>query len=209
MTSTDPQTGKEVRDRYGQWVCPVIDHRRCQNVLKTSGTHSPATSLLLPHFDFICDLLLNRWSATWNLFVKYQNLWNSNGEAKILIGNSERVIKSTVFFFNFRKQSNFTVGWHLSSSTIMFPSASSLTRGATVVLASASSTPCTSLLFCCWFVLVGDLLSASWLFAVLVSPAGSLFLKWTDETVTLSFKYFKENCYRSHKLLNNRPFQVF
>ena len=91
----------------------------------------------------------------------------------------------------------------------MFPSASSLTRGATVVLASASSTPCTSLLFCCWFVLVGDPLSASWLFAVLVSPAGSLFLKWTDETVTLSFKYFKENCYRSHKLLNNRPFQVF
>ena len=27
--------------------------------------------LFLPHFDFICDLLLNRRTATWNLFVKY------------------------------------------------------------------------------------------------------------------------------------------
>ena len=25
----------------------------------------------LPHFDVICDLLLNRRTATWNLFVKY------------------------------------------------------------------------------------------------------------------------------------------
>jgi len=24
----------------------------------------------LPHFDVICDLLLNRGMATWNLFVK-------------------------------------------------------------------------------------------------------------------------------------------
>ena len=30
-----------------------------------------ATSLFLPHFDVIFDLLLNRHSATWNLFVKY------------------------------------------------------------------------------------------------------------------------------------------
>ena len=29
------------------------------------------TSLFLPHFDVIFDLLLNRHSATWNLFVKY------------------------------------------------------------------------------------------------------------------------------------------
>ena len=26
--------------------------------------------LFLPHFDVICDLLLNRRTATWNLFVK-------------------------------------------------------------------------------------------------------------------------------------------
>ena len=28
-----------------------------------------ATFLFLPHFDVICDLLLNRCTATWNLFV--------------------------------------------------------------------------------------------------------------------------------------------
>ena len=30
-----------------------------------------ATYLFLPHFDVICDLLLNRRTATWNLFVNY------------------------------------------------------------------------------------------------------------------------------------------
>ena len=38
-----------------------------------SVTHSAiascATFLFLPHFDVICDLLLNRRTATWNLFV--------------------------------------------------------------------------------------------------------------------------------------------
>ena len=34
-------------------VCSVIDHRGHQNVI----------------FDVICDLLLNRHTATWNLFV--------------------------------------------------------------------------------------------------------------------------------------------
>ena len=38
-------------------------------------THSatPRVPLLfLPHFDVICDLLLNRRTATWNLFVKWK-----------------------------------------------------------------------------------------------------------------------------------------
>ena len=56
-------------------VCSVIDHRRRQNVVRTSVTHSAvascATFLFLPHFDVICDLLLNRRTATWNLFVNY------------------------------------------------------------------------------------------------------------------------------------------
>ena len=55
------------------WVCSVIDHRRRQNVVRTWVTHSAiascATFLFLPHFDVICDLLLNRRTATWNLFV--------------------------------------------------------------------------------------------------------------------------------------------
>ena len=44
-------------------------------MVRTSVTHSAiascATFLFLPHFDVICDLLLNRRTATWNLFVKY------------------------------------------------------------------------------------------------------------------------------------------
>ena len=35
------------------------------------GCTSCATFSFLPHFDVICDLLLNRHTATWNLFVKY------------------------------------------------------------------------------------------------------------------------------------------
>ena len=38
---------------------------------------SCATFLFLPHFDVICDLLLNRRTATWNLFVKYTTLNHS------------------------------------------------------------------------------------------------------------------------------------
>ena len=60
-------------------VCSVIDHRRRQNVVRTSVTHSAiascATFLFLPHFDVICDLLLNRRTATWNLFVKQIHGW--------------------------------------------------------------------------------------------------------------------------------------
>ena len=54
-------------------VCLVIDHRRRQNVVRTSVAHSAiascATFLFLSHFDVICDLLLNKRTATWNLFV--------------------------------------------------------------------------------------------------------------------------------------------
>ena len=44
-------------------------------MVRTSVTHSAiascATFLFLPHFDVICDLLLDRCTATWNLFVKF------------------------------------------------------------------------------------------------------------------------------------------
>ena len=41
-----------------------------KNISGTQGVAECATFLLLPHFDAICDLLLNRCTATWNLFVK-------------------------------------------------------------------------------------------------------------------------------------------
>ena len=42
-----------------------------KNISDTLGCASCATFLFLPHFDVICDLLLNRRTATWNLFVKF------------------------------------------------------------------------------------------------------------------------------------------
>ena len=51
-------------------VCSVIDHRRRKNISDTLGYRLVCHFLFLPHFDVICDLLLNRRTATWNLFVK-------------------------------------------------------------------------------------------------------------------------------------------
>ena len=45
-----------------------------KNIRGTLGCASCATFLFLPHFDVICDLLLNRRMATWNLFVKETEL---------------------------------------------------------------------------------------------------------------------------------------
>ena len=55
-------------------VCSETDHSRRQNVVRTSVTHSavlrvPLFFFNLPFFDLICVLLLNRSTATWNLFV--------------------------------------------------------------------------------------------------------------------------------------------
>ena len=48
---------------------PPVDVLMC-HISDTLGCASCATFLFLPHFDVICDLLLNRRTATWNLFVK-------------------------------------------------------------------------------------------------------------------------------------------
>ena len=62
--------------KFNSLLCKtVIEQRGRQNVVRTSVTHSAiascATVLFLPHLDVICDLLLDRCTATWNLFVKY------------------------------------------------------------------------------------------------------------------------------------------
>ena len=45
-------------------------------------THFPnslcATFFFLPHFDVICDLILNRSTATWNLFAKNIYYWSNS-----------------------------------------------------------------------------------------------------------------------------------
>ena len=60
------------------WVCLVITQRRSQNVARTLVTHSAASCVLLflfsPHYDVICDLLLNKRTATWNLSDRLINM---------------------------------------------------------------------------------------------------------------------------------------
>ena len=50
-------------------VCSAIDHRRRQSAVRTSVTHLPNEFLFSPHLDVICNLVMNRRTATWNLFV--------------------------------------------------------------------------------------------------------------------------------------------
>ena len=43
---------------------------KCGRNKKVAHEAQPIVSLMfLPHFDVLCDLLLNRHTATWNLFV--------------------------------------------------------------------------------------------------------------------------------------------
>ena len=58
-------------------VYSVTDYRKCQNVVTTSVTHSPCLVCLFSsteHFFIICDLLLNRSTATWKIFVRYLSI---------------------------------------------------------------------------------------------------------------------------------------
>ena len=49
---------------------------KCGKNKKVAHKAQPSVSLMfLPHFDVICDLLLNRRTATWNLFVKQKHEW--------------------------------------------------------------------------------------------------------------------------------------
>ena len=71
-----------------------------KNVSDTLGCAWCATFLFLPHFDIICDLLLNRCMATWNLFVKY-----------LTITDQQHIIKFPC---------NITIKWDLYKSNVHF-----------------------------------------------------------------------------------------
>ena len=95
-------------------VCSVTDHRRHQNVVRTLLTHSIiascATFLFLPHFDVICDLLLNGSSATWNPFLKWMHTRSSilRFELRKQTAASFVVVDESCFKSSFSKRSLFT-----------------------------------------------------------------------------------------------------
>ena len=72
-----------IRETYGLWtkkwseIHPSFlvdrflgEENNAYYISDTLACGSCATSLFLPHFDVICELLLTRRTATWNLFVK-------------------------------------------------------------------------------------------------------------------------------------------
>ena len=68
------------------WVCSITDHRWHKTVIRTSVTHLVVACVPLflfsPHFEIICDLLLNRCMATWNLSVNSLMLLSQEEEYK-------------------------------------------------------------------------------------------------------------------------------
>ena len=61
---------------------------KCGKNKKVAHEAQPSVSLMfLPHFDVLCDLLLNRRTATWNLFVLYNKKIEIYGKKCIFISN--------------------------------------------------------------------------------------------------------------------------
>ena len=70
-----------------------------KNIRDKLSYTSCATFLFLPHFDVICELLLKRRTATWNLFVKlsYRNACENLGELEKLWKHSPVACVPTAF----------------------------------------------------------------------------------------------------------------
>ena len=55
---------------------------------KVAHEAQPSVSLMfLPHFDVLCDLLLNRSTATWNLFFLHNKKIKIYGKKCLFISN--------------------------------------------------------------------------------------------------------------------------
>ena len=67
-----PRVTGNTKFDYSAFVVSFHSTRSDARVRFDGGYASSATYLFLPHFDVICDLLMNRRTATWNLFVKYK-----------------------------------------------------------------------------------------------------------------------------------------
>ena len=67
---------------------------KCGKNKKVAHDAQPSVALMFLPFDVICDLLLNRHTATWNLFV----LYNKELKYSLEICRVEGSLKARVFF---------------------------------------------------------------------------------------------------------------
>ena len=72
-----------------------------KNIGDTLGCASCATFLFISHFDVICDLLLNRRTANWNLFVKQRYCYATGTE---LITSVNQFTQSVLDIFKWIQQ---------------------------------------------------------------------------------------------------------
>ena len=68
----------------------LLENRRIDDVIIKSFFFL----MFWPHFDVLCDVLLNRHTATWNLFVKYNSI-EKNLPADFTLLTVERVLVNT------------------------------------------------------------------------------------------------------------------
>ena len=65
---------------------------KCGKNKKVAHEVQPSVSLMfLPHFDVLCDLLLNRRTATWNLLVLYKKELKCTEEKVLMMTSSIRL----------------------------------------------------------------------------------------------------------------------
>ena len=69
---------------------------KCGKIKKVAHAAQPNVSLMfLPHFDVLCDLLLNRSTATWNLFVLYNKKLKYTEKKAFFFRHFDRHVNST------------------------------------------------------------------------------------------------------------------
>ena len=65
---------------------------KCGKNKKVAHEAQPSVSLMfLPHFDVLCDLLLNRRTATWSLLVLYNKEFKCTEEKVLMMTSSIRL----------------------------------------------------------------------------------------------------------------------
>ena len=90
-----------------------------KNISDTLGCALCATFLFLPHFDVLCDLLLNRHTATWNLFVKYIYIYIYNRYIHAYYANLHNVRRGKFqCFVQLLRSNTLFLWWHEDTSSL-------------------------------------------------------------------------------------------
>jgi len=160
-----------------------------------SAIASCATFLFLLHFDVICDLLKDRCTATWNLFVNFRVCQNGEGPTFARLTWNKAGFMRTKFISLLYKTNRFHVAVHLSSNRSQRTSKCGKNISDNSAIAS-----CATFFFLPHFDVICDLLQdrcmATW----------NLFVKQTFNEQLLKFNSFTQKINRNSSCNYNREF---